>query len=177
MKPTDAWKVMAALVLGLGQSVVIAADTAPSPLDVVPEKMPYSTPYGAPIVLQRAQAAADAAEAEARTRGWAMNIAVVDSGSNLVVFKRMDGAQLASIAIAQHKARTSVKYRRPTRAFEDGIQKQGFNYVLTLDDVIASRGGIPLIEDGRIIGAIGCSGGTGSQDEVVCSAGAATINK
>lgn len=89
----------------------------------------------------------------------------------------MDGAQLASIPIAEHKARTAARSRRPTKAFEDGVQRSGFNYVLSLDDVIASRGGIPLIEDGRLIGAIGCSGGTGSQDEVVCTAGAATINK
>jgi uncharacterized protein GlcG (DUF336 family) len=89
----------------------------------------------------------------------------------------MDGAQLASIAISQHKARTAARYRRPTHAFEDAVQKFGFNYILTLDDVIASRGGIPLIEGGKIIGAVGCSGGTGSQDEVVCSAAAGTINK
>jgi glc operon protein GlcG len=89
----------------------------------------------------------------------------------------MDGAQLASIPIAQHKARTAARYRRPTRAFEDAIQKFGFNYVLTLDDVIASRGGIPLVENGKIIGAVGCSGGTGSQDEALCTVAAATVNK
>jgi uncharacterized protein GlcG (DUF336 family) len=88
---------------------------------------------------------------------------------------RMDGAQLASIAISEHKARTAVKFRRPTRAFEDGMQKSDLKYMLTLDDIIASRGGIPLVEGGRIIGAIGCSGGTGSQDEAVCSVAAATI--
>ena len=130
-----------------------------------------------PISLQRAQAVAAAAMAEATKRGWQLNIAVVDSGANLVTFVRMDGAQLGSIAISEHKARTAAKYRRPTKAFEDAIQKADFNYVLTLDDVVASRGGIPLIEDGKLIGAIGCSGGTGSQDEVVCAAAAATINK
>jgi glc operon protein GlcG len=87
----------------------------------------------------------------------------------------MDGALLGSIAVAEHKARTAAKYRRPTKAFEDGVQRSGFNYVLSLDDVVAVRGGVLLIENGRLIGAIGCSGGTGSQDEVVCTAGAATI--
>jgi len=82
----------------------------------------------------------------------------------------MDGAQLASISISEHKARTAAKYRRPTRAFEDAIQKLDYKYYITLDDVIASRGGIPLVEAGKLIGAIGCSGGAGSQDEVVCSA-------
>jgi uncharacterized protein GlcG (DUF336 family) len=109
-------------------------------------------------------------------RGWKLNVAVVDSGANLVAFARQDGAQLASIAISEHKARAAVKFRRETKALEGGVQS-GLNYLLTLDDVIASRGGIPLIQDGKMIGAIGCSGGTGSQDEVVCKAGAATINK
>jgi len=149
----------------------------PGPLDVVPDKMPFNTPYGAPIALQRAQVAVQAAVAEASKHGWQVNIAVVDSGANLVTFVRMDGAQLASIAISEHKARVAVKFRRPTRAFEDAVQKAGFNYVLTLDDIVASRGGIPLVEDGKIVGAIGCSGGTGSQDEVVCTAGAASVNK
>lgn len=89
----------------------------------------------------------------------------------------MDGAQLASIAIAEHKARAAVRFRRPTKAFEDAVQKLDYKDVLTLDDVIASRGGIPLVDDGKIIGAIGCSGGTPTQDEVVCAAGAATINR
>jgi uncharacterized protein GlcG (DUF336 family) len=149
----------------------------PNPLDAIPDKMPFSMPYGAPISLLRAQAAVQAAVAEASKRGWPINIAVVDSGANLVTFARMDGAQLASIAISEHKARAAVKFRRPTRVFEDAVQKSGFTYALTLDDMVASRGGIPLVEDGRIIGAIGCSGGTGSQDEVVCTAGAASVNK
>ncbi len=166
----------ALLVVGHGNAQQPAAP-APYPLDIVPDQMPFNIPYGAPISLQRAQSAINAALGEANRRGWPLNIAVVDSGANLVAFVRMDGAQLASIAIAEHKARTSVKYRRPTKAFEDAIQKSGYNYILSLDDVIASRGGIPVIEDGKVIGGIGCSGGTGSQNEVVCTAGAATINK
>jgi glc operon protein GlcG len=147
-----------------------------SPLDVIPEKMPFNTPYGTPISLKKAEEAVQAALAEANRRGWPLNVAVVDSGGNLVLFARMDGAQLASIAIAEHKARAAAKFRRPTRVFEEAMQK-GIVYIATLDDVVGSRGGIPLIEDGKLIGAIGCSGGTGSQDEVVCTAGAATINK
>jgi glc operon protein GlcG len=179
MKFRTAMSLMAIAML-LGADVGQAADQAEpaaNPLDVIPDKMPFSMPYGAPISLQRAQAAAQAAMAEAGKRGWQLNIAVVDSGANLVTFLRMDGAQLASIAISEHKARTAVKYRRPTKAFEDAVQKSDFKYVLTLDDIVASRGGIPLVEDGKIIGAIGCSGGTGSQDEVACAAAAATIGK
>ena len=153
---------------------VSAAEPQQNPLDVVPETMTY-LPYGAPISLDAADAAIAAAVAEAKKRNWVMNIAVYDSGANLVSFKRMDGAQLASIAIAEHKARTAVKFRRETKAFESGIQLNNLHYQLTLDDVIASRGGIPLVQAGKIIGAIGCSGGAGSQDEVVCKAGAATV--
>ncbi|MEO8673951.1 MAG: heme-binding protein [Casimicrobiaceae bacterium] len=140
----------------------------------MPDKMPFDVPYRAPISLDRAEAAIAATVAEAKKRDWKMNVAVVDGGGNLVAFQRMDGAQIASIAISQHKARTAATFRRETKAFENGIQG-GNNYLLTLDGVIGSRGGIPLVENGKIIGAIGCSGGTGSQDEVACKAGAAPI--
>ncbi len=136
--------------------------------------MPFDVPYGAPIQLERAQAVIATARAEATKRGWKMNVAVVDSGGNLVAFARMDGAQLASIAISEHKARVAVMFRRETKAYENAVQG-GNVYALTLDGVIASRGGIPLVESGRIIGAIGCSGGTGSQDEVVAKAGATAL--
>jgi uncharacterized protein GlcG (DUF336 family) len=71
----------------------------------------------------------------------------------------------------------AASFRRPTKAFEDAVQKSDYKYVLTLDGIIASRGGIPLIDDGKLIGAIGCSGGAGSQDEASCTVGAATVNK
>jgi uncharacterized protein GlcG (DUF336 family) len=137
--------------------------------------MPFDVPYGAPIALAQAETAIAAAVAEAKRRHWALNVAVVDSGANLVAFQRMDGAQLASIAVAEHKARAAASYRRETKAFENAIQLKQNYYALTLDGMIASRGGIPLIVAGKLIGAIGCSGGTGSQDEVVCKAGAATV--
>jgi uncharacterized protein GlcG (DUF336 family) len=151
-----------------------AAAQQPNPMDVVPDKMPNDFPYGTPISLDRAEAAISAAVAESKKRGWKLNVAVVDSGGNLIAFARMDGAQLASIAISEHKARAAATFRRETKAFEAGIQA-GNNYLITLDGVIGSRGGIPLLEGGKLIGAIGCSGGTGSQDEVVCKAGAATV--
>jgi len=162
----------------LTSSVLLQAQQpAPPSLDAIPEKMPFSEPYGTPISAQRAQSLIQAALAESTKKGWAMNVAVVDSGANLVAFLRMDGAQLASIAIAEHKARASAKFRRPTKAFEDAIQKNDFKYVATLDDIVASRGGIPLIENGKVIGAIGCSGGTGSQDEAICTAAAGSLAK
>ncbi len=158
----------------LAAFALAAAGQQPNPMDVVPEKMPNDIPYGAPIALDHAQAAINAAVAESKKRGWKLNVAVVDSGGNLIAFARMDGAQIASIAISEHKARAAATFRRETKAFEAGIQG-GNNYLITLDGVIGSRGGIPLLEGGKLIGAIGCSGGTGSQDEVVCKVGAATV--
>jgi glc operon protein GlcG len=150
------------------------ADT--NPLDFVPDKIPFDIPYGPPISLDAAQAVIHAAVAEAKKRNWKMNVAVIDSGGNLVAFQRMDGAMLASIQIAEHKARAAATFRRPTKVFEDGINLLHLNYLLAFDGVIASRGGIPLIDQGLLIGAIGCSGGTDSQDEIVSKTGAAVIN-
>jgi glc operon protein GlcG len=162
---------LGAVLLMAGESQAQQAN----PLDTVPDNMPFDVPYGAPISLDRADAAIAAAVAESKKHNWKMNVAVVDSGGNLVAFKRMDGAQLASIQVAEHKARAAVKYRRETKIFENAIQLSNLHYIATLDDVVASRGGIPLVEGGKMIGAIGCSGGTGSQDEVVCKVGAATV--
>ena len=151
--------------------------TPSNPLDAIPDEMPFDVPYGIPISLDRAQAVIHASVVEAKKRNWKMNIAVVDSGGNLVAFQRMDGAMLASIQIAEHKARAAATFRRPTKVFEDGIQLMHLNYLLAFDGIIASRGGIPLIDKGVIIGAIGSSGGTDSQDEIVSEAGAAVINQ
>jgi glc operon protein GlcG len=162
----------------LNQKTASSTEVQPiamNPLDVVPDQMPFDIPYGLPISLDRAQAVITAAVAEAKKRNWKMNIAVADSGGNLVAFQRMDGAMLASIKIADHKARAAATFRRPTKVFEDGVQLMHLNYLLAFDGIIASRGGIPLIDQGGIIGAIGCSGGTDSQDEVVSQAGAAVI--
>ena len=150
------------------------AQPAPNPLDAIPDKMPFDVPYGTPISLDRAEAAIAAAVAEAKRRDWKMTIAVMDSGGNLVALQRMDGAALSSIQVSQHKAHTAAIFRRETKVFESGIQS-GFNYLMTLDGVIGARGGILIIEGGKVIGAMGCSGGTGAQDEVTCKAGAATV--
>jgi glc operon protein GlcG len=159
-------------------STEIALEERPTsnPLDVIPEEMPFDVAYGPPISLDRAEAVIGAAVAEAKKRDWKMTVAITDSGGNLVAFRRMDGAMLVSIQIAEHKARAGATFRRPTRVFEDGVQLMHLDYLLAFDGIIASRGGIPLIDQGAIIGAIGCSGGADSQDEVVSKAGAAVIN-
>src|SRR5579862_3305913 len=97
------------------------AAAAPPDLNAIPDKMPFNIPFGTPITMERAQALVQAAVAEANKRGWAMNVSVVDPNGDLVAFGRMDGAQLASIPISQHKARVAARYRRPTRAFEDAV--------------------------------------------------------
>lgn len=149
------------------------AQTA-NPLDTIPEKMPFNIPYGAPISIERADGVLNAALAESKAKGWNLACAVVDSGSNLVSFKRMDDSPVSAVDISQHKAKASAKFRRETKLFETGIQG-GNHYLLTLDGLIGSRGGIPIVDNGKIIGAIGCSGGTGSQDEVASKAGLAAF--
>ena len=143
----------------------------------VPEQMPFDIPYGTPIGLEQAKHVLAAAEAEAKKHNWKMNIAVVGPAGELVYFEKMDGAQLASIQIAQAKAHASATFRRPTKAFADAINGTAPGSTpspatLSLPGVIASEGGFPLVEGGKLIGAIGCSGGTGAQDGVACKAGA-----
>ncbi|MBV8031289.1 MAG: heme-binding protein [Betaproteobacteria bacterium] len=143
-----------------------------NPNEAVPEKYNFM-PYGETIKLDRARKVADAALAEAAKRGWPMCVAVVGPTGDLVYFAKMDDCQYASVSISQHKARTAAKFRRPTLVFERLLGRGDFfAYLATLDDVIGSRGGNPIVVDGKIIGAIGVSGGTGSQDDVVSQAGA-----
>lgn len=172
-------KIRAPMIAALALLATAPAWAQPSPtpaLDIIPDKMPFDVPYGAPITLDRAQAVIAAMIAECKKHDWKMIVSVADSGGNLVAFARMDGSQLSSIAISEHKARAAVMFRRDTKLFENGIQG-GLTYQLSLDGVIGSRGGIPLVEDGKLIGAIGVSGGAGAQDEVCSKAGAAVVNK
>src|ERR1700687_4935986 len=106
---------IAAALFGIAPSDAPQA-SAPNPLDAVPDKMPFDIPYGAPISLERAQAAIAAAIAEAKKHDWKLNVAVVDSGGNLVAFQRMNGAQLASIQVSEHKAHAAATFRRETKA-------------------------------------------------------------
>jgi len=161
-----------------GASVLLAgaahAQTAPAAPETVPEELPFDIPYGPSITVAHAQKVAMAAEAECRKHKWKMAISIVDPAGNLVYFWKMDGTQTASITIAEHKARVAATFRRPTKVFEDLIAKNNL-YLTTLDGLIGSRGGVPLVENGKIIGAIGVSGGAGSQDLTCAQAGADTV--
>ncbi len=129
--------------------------------------------YGPGMNLEIATKVVNAAMAEAKKNGWNLAVAVTTNGGHLVHFSRMDNTQFGSIKIAQHKARASATFKRPTKAFADAIAANPANVaLLSLDDVIASEGGIPLMLGGKMIGAIGCSGATGAQDGVACTAGA-----
>jgi uncharacterized protein GlcG (DUF336 family) len=134
---------------------------------------PPSTPYGPPLSLAAAKKAMAAAEAEAMKNNWGVSIAIVDSGANLVMLQRLDNAQLASVRLAEQKARTAVEFRRPTRLLEDAVAGGGVGLrVLTFGASLA-EGGVPIMADGRIIGGIGVSGVASHQDAQVAQAGAA----
>jgi len=151
--------------------------TTENPNDAVPDAIPFDTPYGEPIKLETAKKVVAAAVAEAQKHAsWQFCISIVGPSGDLIYFERMDNAQIGSIQISQHKARAAARYRRPTLAFENAMGRgQYFTYLATLDDIVASRGGNPLIVDGKIVGAIGVSGGTGSQDDMVSKAGVASL--
>ena len=144
----------------------------------IPDMMPFDIAYGAPITADRAAQVVAAAVAEAKKspRNWKLAIAVVDPGGELVYFYKMDQTAIASVGISQGKARTAVRYRRPSEAFFNLMQTPAGAFAATLDPtLVASIGGYPLIEGGKIIGAIGCSGATGPQDGVACKAAADTV--
>jgi uncharacterized protein GlcG (DUF336 family) len=133
--------------------------------------------YGAPITNEQAKEAAAAAIAEARRNGWHMAIAVVDPGGYLIYFERMDGTQNASVRLAEAKARTSALFRRPSKTFSDQFAAGNTGFMSFPNEArpIASEGGIPIVVNGKLIGAIGASGGTAPQDTVAATAGANAV--
>lgn len=143
----------------------------------VPEAMPFDIPYGTPIGLDAAQKAISAAVAEARKHNWKMSITVADPAGNLVAHATMDGTQYASIAISQAKARTAALFRRPSGAFQTGVNGGSPNALslLALSGGVASEGGFPIVMDGKLVGAIGASGGIFTQDAVTAKAGLAAL--
>src|SRR5262249_12107691 len=118
-----------------------------------------SNPYGPPISLENAKKAAAPALAEARKNGWNMAVAIVDAGGNLVYYEKMDNTQLGSVDVAIDKARSSALFKRPTKAFQDALAAGGNGLrILHIRGAVAVEGGVPLILDGKIVGAIGVSG-------------------
>jgi uncharacterized protein GlcG (DUF336 family) len=126
------------------------------------------------VTLDAAKKIADAALAEAAKNKWDVIVWVLDEGGNPIVMQRMDGAQLGSIDVAQAKARTSLRFRRPSKAFADSM-KSGNTSVMALPGVLPVQGGLPIEVDGKVIGAVGVSGATSEQDEQCARAGIATL--
>jgi len=157
------------------QTPTPAAPPAQPSAGGTPDAIPFDIPYGQSIGLERAKQVMAAAEAEAKKRNWKLNIAVVDTNGELVHFSRMEGAQIASGTISIGKARTAARFRRESRVFYNAYEA-GHAYTGTLDPtLVASPGGFPLVEGGKLIGAVGCSGGTGDQDAAVCKVGAEIV--
>jgi glc operon protein GlcG len=133
-------------------------------------------PYGMPITADSAKKIATAALAEARKNNWTMAAAIVDTAGDLVYFEKLDGTQAASVNIAQDKARSAARFKRPTKALQDVLAAGGEGWrLLALQGAVPVEGGLPIIVGGKIVGAIGVSGGTSAQDGQCAKAGADTV--
>jgi glc operon protein GlcG len=169
-------RIAAAIIAATICAVPLAYAQAPAPAAapaLVPEAMPFDIPYGTPITMDQAHKAIQAAAAEAKKHNWKMSISVVDPGGNLIAHGTMDGTQYASIPISQAKARTSALYRRPSGTFQAAVNggTPSALSLLALTGGAASEGGFPIVVDGKLIGAIGASGGIFTQDAVTAKAG------
>ena len=133
-------------------------------------------PYGLPVSVENAKKAAATALDEARKGNWKMAVAVVDTGGTLVYYEKMDNTQIGSADIAIEKARTAVRFKRPSKAFQDLVAGGGAGLrVLALPGALPIEGGIPLVMDGQIVGAIGVSGDSADHDGICAQAGASTL--
>jgi glc operon protein GlcG len=145
-------------------------------LFAVPAFAQLPNPYGASVNLENARKIAASALAEANKNNLKMAIAIVDTAGDLVYFEKMDGTQVASVNIAQDKARSSVRFKRPTKAMQDVLAAGGAGVrFLALQGAVPVEGGLPLLMNGQIVGAIGASGGTSDQDGQVAKAGADSV--
>lgn len=163
------------VVMLLTTSLVGAAQTAAQP--AAPSPSFYLTPYGPPITLEMAKKVAAAAQAEAARNHWLMTVAVVDPTGNLVYYERSDNSQWGSAKVVIEKARSAALFKRPTKAFQDALAKGGSNArILKLEGAVPVEGGVPLISDGKIVGAIGVSGDL-SENDAQCANAAADLLK
>ncbi len=160
------------VVIFATSSIIGRAQTATA----APPAISSLTPYGPPITLEAAKKLAAAAQAEAARNHWLMTIAVVDPAGNLVYYERTDNSQWASSKVAIDKARSAAIYKRPTKAFQDALAKGGVSMrVLGLEGAVPVEGGVPLVSDGKIVGAIGVSGDVSENDAQCANAAAQTL--
>jgi uncharacterized protein GlcG (DUF336 family) len=158
-------------------AIAIGAAGALTPVAAqAPVAAPPPTPYGPTITIEASKRVATAAVAEARRNNWYMAVAIVDPAGDLVYFEKMDNTQAASVAIAIDKARSSARFKRPTKAMQDVLAAGGDGLrFLALNGAIPAEGGVPVMMDGKIVGAIGVSGGSGQQDNQTAMAGVAAV--
>jgi uncharacterized protein GlcG (DUF336 family) len=159
------------ILLAIAGATPAAAQSSP-PAAAQQPAPPPAPPFGRPITVEQAKKAAEAAMAKAKEIGVPNAIAVVEPTGDLVYFAKMDGAPYSAIQLAQQKAAAAARYRRPTKAFYDGIEG-GHLLFLTFPGVAGTPGGVPIVIEGKLVGAIGVSGGNGDQDVAVSGAGAA----
>lgn len=142
-----------------------------------PAAGPKLPPYGPSITLAQAKRVAAAALEPAVTNGWTMVVAICDPGGHLVYLEKMDDTQVGSVAIAETKARSAALFKRPTKAFQERLARGGDGLlVLRLDGVAPVEGGVPIVVGGRLIGALGVSGGSSAEDEACAAAGARALD-
>ncbi len=169
---------MLALMGALALSAVSAIAPASAQQAAAPPAAAPAPPYGPPITLDQAKRAMAAAELEAAKNSWQVAITVLDSGGNLVMFHRFDNAQLSAVTVSEGKARTALEFKRPSKALDDAIANGGAGMrLLALKNITPIEGGLPVVVDGKIIGAIGVSGALSSQDAQVAQAGIDALNK
>jgi glc operon protein GlcG len=163
------------LPLAAAFATAASAQQTPAP-PAKPPASTYATPIGPSIGLDAAKKAAAAASAEARKNGWFMAIAVVDPAGTLVYFEKADTTQLGSAVVAIDKARSAALFKRPTKAFEDAVAKGGVGVrILGLTGAVPLEGGLPLMQDGKLVGGIGVSGDLSEHDGQCAVAGAAAL--
>jgi glc operon protein GlcG len=142
-----------------------------------PAPGPKLPPYGPSITLAQAKKVADAALAPAKANGWTVVIAIVDPGGHLVYLEKLDQTQVGSVVIAEQKARSAAIFKRPTKMFQERLARGGDGLlVLRLAGAIPVEGGLPIVVDGKLVGALGVSGGSSAEDEVCAVAGAAALS-
>jgi glc operon protein GlcG len=155
-------------------SIALLALIALPAMAQTPFAPPPQVPYGLSVSTESAKNAAAASIAEAQKNNWKMAIAIVDTGGHLVYFEKMQDTQTGSVDLAMEKARTAALFRRPTKVFQDGVAAGGEGLrLLRLTGAIPIDGGVPIIVEGKVVGAVGVSGGSGEQDGQVAKAGAA----
>ena len=165
---------LSTLVVGAAVMLAAVSASAQAPAPAAPPQ----PQYGAPISLDQAKKIMAGAEAEAKKNNWPVVITILDSGGQLVMSQRLDGAQFGSIEVAREKAYSAVAFRRPTKVFEDGVAQGGVNLrTLRLTGASPLQGGLPILVDGKVIGGIGVSGVTAPQDAQVGQAGIDALAK